>query len=195
MEKVLSNRNIATFEDLVDEATEHESLTVKYYRKKLGPYNNGPKKSVVFDLDSNIGFNNDKDNYSEVSSLGSVLSNLVNEMKALKISTVEQREMIQQQQALIAQQNRVLQGNNGTNRSNINGENHSRNTNGGQRAYNVVCYKCNEPGHIAGNCHYPPRRQQGGDFNSNNTGSGIASQAQGTSNNDNNEAGIDLGHH
>ena len=200
MEKVLSNRKKITFEDLVDEATEHELLLVKYDRKKVDMYGL-QKKSVAFEVDNSVhGIS--KDTMSEVSSINSVLSDLVNEMRALKISTVEQKELIQQQQTMIAQHNMVLQG--GGNNSGYGGYNgnasYQRNI-GGQRSFNDACFNCGEPGHMVRNCPYPPRRRQHSNFNGNggnsNNGSGIVGQPHGNtnySNNESNEMGKDMGH-
>ncbi|OAD00411.1 hypothetical protein MUCCIDRAFT_166198 [Mucor lusitanicus CBS 277.49] len=99
MEKVLTMRKKLTFEDLVDEATEYEALVLKYDKKKEAASNSGgaQKKAVSFDLNSSSStVNSHKDYFSEGSSINSVLSDLVNEMRALKISSVEQRELIQQ---------------------------------------------------------------------------------------------------
>jgi predicted component of type VI protein secretion system len=90
MKKVLSNRKRITFEDLVDEATEHELLLVKYDRKKVDMYGL-QKKSVAFEVDNSVN-SISKDTMSEVSSINSVFSDLVNEMRALKSSTVELQE-------------------------------------------------------------------------------------------------------
>ncbi|CEP11366.1 hypothetical protein [Parasitella parasitica] len=77
-------------------------------------YKNEQKKMVTFDLDNVSG----KDYFSDGSSIGSVLSDLVNEMRALKISSVEQKELIQQQQHIIAQHNMVIQQQSGGNSRN-----------------------------------------------------------------------------
>lgn len=195
MEKVLSNRKKISFEDLVDEATEHELLLAKYDKKKIDMYGL-QKKNVAFELDSNIN-STAKDSISEASSINSVLSDLVNEMRALKISTVEQKELIQQQQTIIAQHNMVLQGGNNNNGyGNFGGNNYQRNI-GGQRPFNDACFNCGEPGHMVRNCPYPPRRRQQNGFSGNN-GSGIVGQSHGNTNqsgnNENNEAGKDMGH-
>ncbi|CEP18461.1 hypothetical protein [Parasitella parasitica] len=170
MEKVLAMRKKLTFEDLVDEATEHEALVLKYDKKKdVGMYhNNGVHKKVVtFDLENDNMVNS----LSEGSSISSVLSDLVNEMRALKISSVEQKELIQQQQRIIAQHNMSLQqGGSG------NGQQYQQRFNYQQqqvRHFNDACYNCGEYGHIARNCPAPPRRRQPG-----YSGSGIAGPNQ-----------------
>ncbi|KAG1122430.1 hypothetical protein G6F42_011485 [Rhizopus arrhizus] len=176
MERVLATRKNITFEDLVDEATEHEALVFKYDKKKeMAVYNNGVSKKVVsFDLDNNSMVNSNKDYFSEGSSISSVLSDLVNEMRALKISSVEQKELIQQQQHMIAQHNMVIQQQGGANRVQY----QQRNNGGGQQHLSRgnndnVCYNCDEPGYIARVCPYPPRRRQQQYYN----GSGIGGPA------------------
>ncbi|KAK4517478.1 CUE domain-containing protein [Mucor velutinosus] len=129
--------------------------------------------------------NSNKDYLSEGSSISSVLSDLVNEMRALKISCVEQKELIQQQQHIIAQHNLVIQqqGDGG------NGNHYQQRSNFQQqqqpRLFNDSCYNCGEYGHIARVCPVPPRKRQQPGFR----GSGIAgpNQLGNTNQTDNNE--------
>ncbi|KAG1080721.1 hypothetical protein G6F42_023239 [Rhizopus arrhizus] len=109
LERILVIRKRLPFEDLVDKATEHEALMLKYDRKKeaMTFTKSEQKKVVLFDLDNGSS----KNFLSEGSSISSVLSDLVNEMRALlKISSsVEQKELIQQhQQHMIAQQHNMV---------------------------------------------------------------------------------------
>ncbi|CEP06790.1 hypothetical protein, partial, partial [Parasitella parasitica] len=162
-----------TFEDLVDEATEHEALMLKYDRKTEAKiYKNEQKKMVTFDLDNVSG----KDYFSDGSSIGSVLSDLVNEMRALKISSVEQKELIQQQQHIIAQHNMVIQQQSGGNSRNQYQPRNNYQQQQSRPFNNDACYNCGEYGHIARVCPSPPRgrQQQPHGFN----GSGISSPSQ-----------------
>ncbi|KAI8636065.1 hypothetical protein BD408DRAFT_407453 [Parasitella parasitica] len=170
MEKVLATRKSLSFEDLVDEASEHEALVIKYDKKKEAGYSHGvQKKMVSFELESNGMGNNSRDHLSEGSSINSVLSDLVNEMRALKISSVEQRELIRQQQHMIAQHNMVIQQDSG---NHYQQRGHVQQT---RQFINDACYNCGELGHIARGCPYPPRRRQQQTYNN---GSGIAGPSQ-----------------
>lgn len=209
MERFQSTRkDDITFEDLVDEATEHESLVAKYDKKRADAYS-VHKKGVTFEMDNSVVNSSvNKDYISESSSINSVLSDLVNEMRALRISSVEQKEIIQQQQNLIAQHSLVLQQQQGGNTNN----HYQRNSNstGGQyqqqqRPFNEGCYNCGEYGHISRVCPYPPRRkqyQQQQGFNGsgihgspNQSGGGNANQIGNTEGgNNSNEVGKDMGH-
>lgn len=206
MEKVLSNRKNISFEDLVDEATEHESLVLKYERKKAEFYG-FQKKGVSFEMDNNSNSIHLNDGMKEsvisrgdTSSINSVLSDLVNEMRALKISTVEQKELIQQQQHMIAQHNMVLQGGNKFNVGNNQYQQRSMSNQQPRFFNNEGCFNCGEMDHIVRNCPFPSRRkQQQGAFSNVGSGNTVVQRAhgntsQGNNNNDNNEeAGKDLG--
>ncbi|EPB90241.1 hypothetical protein HMPREF1544_02927 [Mucor circinelloides 1006PhL] len=198
-----------TFEDLVDEATEHELLVAKYDKKRADAYS-VHKKGVTFEMDNNSVVNSsiNKDYISESSSISSVLSDLVNEMRALRISSVEQKEIIQQQQNVIAQHSMVLQQQQGGSTNNHYQRN-SNNTSGQyqqqQRPFNEGCYNCGEYGHISRVCPYPPRRkqyQQQQWFNGSGIINGSPNQTSGSTNqvgnteggSNSNEAGKDMGH-
>ncbi|KAG1122151.1 hypothetical protein G6F42_011752 [Rhizopus arrhizus] len=161
-------------------------------------------------MDNNSVVNSsiNKDYISESSSISSVLSDLVNEMRALRISSVEQKEIIQQQQNLIAQHSMVLQQQQGGSTNNHYQRN-SNNTSGQyqqqQRPFNEGCYNCGEYGHISRVCPYPPRRkqyQQQQWFNGSGIINGSPNQTSGSTNqvgnteggNNSNEAGKDMGH-
>ncbi|EPB81718.1 hypothetical protein HMPREF1544_11572 [Mucor circinelloides 1006PhL] len=143
-----------TFEGLmVDEATkQHESLMAKYDKKRADAYS-VYKKGATSEMNSSvINSSIDKDYISESSSISSVLSNLVNEIRALRSSSVEQKETIQQQQNLIAQHSMVLQQQQQGGSTNNYHQRNSNNTGGEyqqqQRPFNEGCYNCGEYAHV-----------------------------------------------
>lgn len=209
MEKLISNNKDMKYDELLDKAMEHEYLLKKY--KIKGVRRDHDKLSQLDDVKKNVTFSNSSDSSSNNTnngnnvksadetasvntnnSLNSLLSQLVEEMKALKIHSVEQTEIIQQQQKLINQQYQTpyqYQPRMGY-----------QNTNGRQ----LFCYNCGEEGHIRRMCPKPANYSNNNVNNGNNmntrNGSGITSYNNNIGNTNtegagnNRDSGKDLGH-
>jgi hypothetical protein len=176
MEKEVSRNSTITYDALLDKAMEYEYLMKKYNIDRVNrsfdsDEQKSPKKAVTFkdniinsDAKDKEMVNDSKFNGVQVdevtsvgtsnSSLNSILSELVHEMRALKIHNVEQSEIISQQQKIINQQYQTSYQNSyhqGQQSRGYYGQN--GNMNGGRPP--LYCYNCREEGHMRRDCpHY-----------------------------------------
>lgn len=219
MEKLLSSNKSLKYDELLDKAMEHEYLLKKYKVNDVRRRDHDKLSQLEDSVKKNVTFSNGTDNSSAVTnrnvksvdettsintnaSLNSILSQLVEEMKALKIHFVEQSEIIQQQQKMINQhyQQQAPYSYQNAPRGGYYNNNYNGNNGGGRPP--LFCYGCRQEGHIRRNCPEEVGRNNGNTqngsgitavYNNNNTSPNTNTNAVNT-NNFVSTSGKEMGH-